>query len=162
MRWDEVISSFFYTGKFPKAPGTFTSFITALLIFLTASFTGYWLLLIIGLGLSLIGIIVSGITEKRSKEHDPGWITIDEAVGMILSLSLIDLSALPVFQRIILILIAFIMFRLLDILKPTPIRQIQALKGGWGIMADDIIAGIMANLISRLFFYVIFKVELRF
>jgi len=89
---------------------------------------------------AVVGIIASGVAEEVIGKKDSGHIIIDEFVGMLISVLFIPLTAGY-------ILAGFLLFRLFDIFKPFPIRQIESsLKGGIGIMADDIAAGIAANI----------------
>ena len=83
--------------------------------------------------------------EKNWKEHDPGWIVIDELVGQWLCFAFVpEWNALNLAA-------SFILFRFFDILKPAPIKQIdKKLKGGLGVMFDDVVAGIFAGVILLL------------
>ena len=76
--------------------------------------------------------------------HDAGKIVIDEVVGMWITLWLVPKS-------LMLYAIGFVLFRVFDILKPLGVRQSQKLPGGWGVMVDDLLAGVYANLILQLF-----------
>jgi phosphatidylglycerophosphatase A len=139
---NKIIATFFYSGFFPVAPGTFGSFM-ALLV---------WLLLpeILILKAILLGLaLVPGFfaTEGFARElniHDPGMIVIDEVAGLWLALIIIDLVLGP---RLIWSVLGFLFFRLFDIIKPYPISLLEKAKGAWGIMLDDILAGIFAAII---------------
>ncbi len=86
---------------------------------------------------------VSSEAEKLFGRKDPGLIVIDEMAGLLMTLLFIPWSAESV-------VIGFFVFRLMDIAKPFPIRSIEAkLPGGWGVVGDDILAGIYANLVLR-------------
>ena len=80
--------------------------------------------------------------EKRYG-HDPAEVTIDEVLGMWVSLLLLP-------KKIIIIIAAFFIFRFFDIIKPFPARKFDAMHGGLGIMMDDVIAGIYANIILQI------------
>ncbi len=158
MRFADAVSSFFGIGRIKYAPGTAASLATALFILLISHlFFVSYLFFLFFLFFFLIGLFFSERSERDSGEKDPGWIVIDEAAGMFASVSFIDMAALNPLQKIVIVLIAFAVFRIFDILKPFPIRQIQKIKGGWGIMLDDLVAGVFSNFISRMFFYFIFK-----
>ena len=75
--------------------------------------------------------------------HDPAEVTIDEVVGMWISLVLLP-------KKILIVITAFFAFRFFDIIKPFPARKFDNMNGGFGIMMDDVIAGIYANIILRL------------
>ena len=89
----------------------------------------------------IIGIVVSGKMERQFGD-DPPIVVIDEVVGMWITLLLLPKS-------IILSVAGFILFRIFDIIKPPPARNLEALKNGWGIMLDDVMAGIYGNLVLQ-------------
>ena len=128
-----ICSHFFYLGKLPFAPGTWGS-LGALLL---------WLLLPISFSIHLsvivflfvLGVYSSNKMAKYLNDHDPSEVVIDEAVGMGISLFMLPHS-------FGFYLLAFVLFRIFDIFKPSFIYQIQELPGGWGIMLDDVLAGL--------------------
>ena len=127
-----LFSTFFYVGKIKYAPGTAASFVTLILwIFLVP--VDFLLRFAIISFLILVGFISTEKSLSFFKEKDPQAIVIDEVVGMSISLLFIT--------NIELMLLAFILFRILDILKPSIIYYSQNYKGAKGIMLDDIIAG---------------------
>jgi phosphatidylglycerophosphatase A len=87
------------------------------------------------------GAIVSNRAE-RDLGHDARPIVIDEVLGMGLALLFVP-------KKIVYYVIAFVLFRLLDIVKPFPARQAERLPGGWGVMADDLVAGVYANVVVQ-------------
>ena len=95
------------------------------------------------IAITLIGIYVSGIVARESGVVDPGFVVIDEVAGQ-----LIALIAIP--ARWQYALTSFILFRGFDILKPPPLRKIEKLPGGWGIMLDDVGAGLYALALLHL------------
>lgn len=148
--FSHLFGSFFFSGYFPVASGTFASILAVLL----------WLPLIplavplktgIILVTTIVGIISADRCERMLGEKDPGSVVIDEVAGMWLTLSLI-----PVFSirgNVLIILVAFAAFRFFDVLKIFPLKQIEKLRGGWGIMFDDLVAGLYAGLVTRLFIW---------
>jgi phosphatidylglycerophosphatase A len=96
---------------------------------------------LIVLGVAILGVIAAGRVERHSGKHDPQFVVIDEVSGQLLTFS-IPFVALNWKSW----LLGFILFRVFDIWKPFPARQAEKLPGGWGIMADDWIAGIYAAL----------------
>ncbi len=136
------------SGFLPKAPGTWGS-LGAILVFI---FWAKWPLkdqILLVVIVSLVGIYTADQVAKEEGEKDPKIVVIDEIAGQFLAL--IGLSPRP-----LILLSAFFLFRILDILKPPPVRQLERLPGGFGIMADDLMAGLLTNLILRLlapFFY---------
>lgn len=136
-------------GYLPKAPGTWGSMTGAFVWYMAMKyipqFVHYQLLLIILI--CLIGIIVSEIVSK-SGNKDPKELIIDEFAGMWISLIWLPHS-------IKLTIIALILFRIFDIAKPFGIRKLEKIKGGLGIMLDDIAAGIVSALIIHTTLYLI-------
>ena len=136
----KTVSTFFYVGYFPLIPGTAGSVAAIFLFFLIKNNPLTYLAAL--LTLLILGFLVSGAAEKIMRKTDPPCLVIDEVCGM-----LIGLLFLPYDIR--LVIIAFLIFRILDTLKPYPISSFEKLKGGWGIMSDDIIAGLYTNLILQ-------------
>ena len=140
----------FYVGNVPLAPGTLGSLIGLPLCFLLA---GIQLPPAIILAVLFIGFAVwiAHAAEKTLKKKDPGCIVIDEVAGMV-----VTLIGLPF--NLTTAVIGFIIFRILDILKPFPIRTLdKRLPGGIGIVADDVVAGIFANIFIRIFLYISYR-----
>ena len=129
----QFVATFFYLGKLPVAPGTWGS-LGALILWLFLPVTATVQLSTIIL-LFVLGTYSSRKVAIYLKVHDPSEVVIDEAVGMWISLFMLP-------HNLGLYLTAFLLFRLFDILKPSFIYQVQGLPGGWGIMLDDVIAGI--------------------
>ena len=91
----------------------------------------------------VLGAIVSGKAEKDFGQ-DARPIVIDEVLGM-------GLALLFVTKRIVYYVIAFVLFRFFDIVKPFPPRQAEKLPSGWGVMVDDLVAGVYANVVVQVF-----------
>jgi len=146
-------ASGFFTGYVPFAQGTAGSFIVpAILSGILLFFHNYIPfydqgLLIFFLFFTFIGVWSSGVCEKIWG-HDPGRVVIDEIAGMLLSILFIPLSLTGLWA-------GFFFFRLFDIFKPFPARTAEKLPGGWGVMADDIVAGIYANISVRVVLFMI-------
>ena len=138
----------FYIGNIPFAPGTFGSLIGLPLCF---ALTGISLApaMLGTLFFILFAVCIADAAEKILKQSDPGCIVIDEIAGMMVTL--IGLPFNP-----ITVLIGFIIFRILDILKPFPIRNLdKRIPGGLGVVADDVAAGIIANLLLRIIIHIL-------
>jgi len=133
--------TFFYIGYLPFIPGTFGSMAGLGLAYLTReSWLNFTLLASL---ITVLGFLVAGRAEGILKEKDPRCIVIDEVSGMLLSL-----ICLPFDIKVI--LSAFLIFRLLDSLKPYPAGSFQNLKGSKGIMLDDIVAAFYTNIILQI------------
>jgi phosphatidylglycerophosphatase A len=129
-------------GYLPVAPGTWGSlaaFIAYVSLRPAVSIHALFVLFILPLG-----IVASSFAEKALKEKDSRHIVIDEACGFFVSVLFIPFSIGYIFA-------AFFLFRVFDILKPFPIRKVEtAFSGGLGVVADDIVAGIYANIILQI------------
>ncbi len=136
------MSRFFYhliatalgTGYAPLAPGTAGSLLALFLIYYF--YPPFWLLFASILLLFFLGVYTSGKLENIHGA-DPSLVVVDEVVGMAISLLFLP-------RNWLLFLLAFLLFRLYDIVKPAPINSSQKLRAGWGIMIDDVLAGIYA------------------
>ena len=136
----------FWVGNIPFAPGTFGSLIGLPLGFFLSGVELQWAMVSTVLFL-FFAIGIAHAAEKITRRKDPGCIVIDEIAGM-----LVTLIGLPF--NLITVAIGFIVFRILDIIKPFPIRALdKRISGGVGVVADDVVAGIFANCLLRLFLY---------
>lgn len=95
----------------------------------------------------LLGVWISDRAEAVWKKKDPGAVIIDEIVGYLITMGLLPFNLIKA-------TVGFLLFRVFDILKPFPIRRIERIGGGWGIMLDDLVAGFYAALILRLLFMI--------
>jgi phosphatidylglycerophosphatase A len=100
--------------------------------------------LAIALAATLVGVAASTIVARESNVEDPSHVVIDEVAGQSIAL----LGATVADWRYA--LAAFILFRAFDILKPPPVRQLERLPRGWGIMMDDVAAGVLALMVLRI------------
>ena len=133
----------FYVGNIPFAPGTFGSLLGLPLCFILAGIQLPPAIIAVVLFIGL-AVWVSNNAARTLKRKDPGCIVIDEIAGMM-----VTLIGVPV--HLTSVIIGFILFRILDIAKPFPIRMIdKRLSGGLGIVADDVVAGIFANMLTRI------------
>lgn len=140
----KIIASFFGIGFIKKGAGTVASLITCGLIYLYVTFHLYSNIrfLFLNFVLFIIGVFVSKEAEK-SWGKDSNKIVIDEVFGMTISLLFLPINFIT-------IVIAFVLFRFFDILKPLGIRKAEKLKNGWGVMVDDLVAGIYSNIIIQI------------
>ena len=141
---DKLLGSGFYTGYIPIASGTFGSF-AALLIYFIPGFEKLFIILPVTLIFLLYGIYV-GSKFETVYGKDPAECTIDEMVGMWISLILLPKTSF-------IVAITFIIWRVLDIIKPYPARSFERFKGGFGIMIDDVVSSIYTLIIMHLIVY---------
>ena len=146
--WAWLIGTFFGAGLLKPGPGTYGSISAVLLWYATAHLLHpAQIPLAIGTAVAailatLIGIPAATIVARESGREDPGHVVIDEVAGQ-----LIALIAIPAdWQHAAL---SLILFRLFDILKPPPIRQLERLPAGTGIMLDDVAAGLFALAVAQ-------------
>jgi phosphatidylglycerophosphatase A len=148
----KLIASGFGTGFLPGAPGTFASALAAALIWL------YWfaagslhpadakiLYILISLFLFFAGVISTNALQTEWG-HDSPKFTVDEMAGMFVSMIWIKCTFWNLF-------FAFILFRFFDILKPFGIRLLEKVRGGWGVMFDDLLSGIYANVLLNIILF---------
>ena len=146
LKLSEIIGTVFYVGRTPFAPGTMGSLVALLAWFILKPFIIDPLFLLITGGLFFIGIAVSTILIEAWNEKDPKEIVIDEWVGMWISLYLVPHTILWGF-------VAFFFFRLFDILKPGPVQMMDDMDDSIGVMMDDVVAGILACLVTQSLLY---------
>lgn len=132
----------FLTGYFPFASGTVGSFLAVLIYLLIPGFEEPYILIFVILLFSVVGIFTSEFAEKIYG-FDPPEVVIDEIVGMWITLLFVP-------KTFVITAIGFVLFRIFDIVKPFPARQSQDLKGGIGIMLDDVISGFYSLVILHL------------
>ena len=140
-------------GYSPFAPGTMGAIVGCLVLWLFEKYnlisTTTTPILFIGLIVitTILGIIA---TDKLEDEwgKDPSRVVLDEVIGMWITMMFVPLTFLN-------LLIGFGLFRFFDIAKPLGIRKLESLKGGVGVMADDILAGIYANIVLQIIIYII-------
>jgi phosphatidylglycerophosphatase A len=141
-KWYGVIATVFGVGAVPRMPGTAGTAV-AMVIFLLAGGPGVFLILAV----AAIGTIAADRYAKAAGAEDPGEVVIDEVAGYFVSVWGLG----PNFA-----LVAFFLFRVVDIIKPFPVRNMEKLPGGFGIMADDICGGIMVNVLLRVLEWLFF------
>ncbi len=142
----EIISTVFYIGRLPLAPGTWCSFIAFLSWFYLRFYIEGVFILYASLILFFIGVAVSTIHSEVIKKDDPSEIVIDEWVGQWIALWLIPHSFYWGFA-------SFVLFRFFDISKLGPVQGMDDIKSGTGIMMDDVVAGILALLVTQSLYY---------
>jgi phosphatidylglycerophosphatase A len=145
-----LIATFFYIGRLYPGPGTWASGATVLLwwIFAGVLAPGSLLLtsLLVAIAVTLIGIAPATVVERESGIEDPGFVVIDEVAGQMIAL----IGAPLVWKYMI---ASFILFRGFDILKPFPLRRLEMLPRGTGIMMDDVGAGLYALVLMQLWLH---------
>lgn len=142
-----MIATWFGTGLLPRMPGTWGSLAT-----LPPAAGLAWALGPLGAACggvlaTAVGVWAAGSYARAAGETDPGAVVIDEVAGQALTLAAVPLSPLGY-------ALAFVAFRITDTLKPWPVRRLERLPGGWGIVADDLgaaaYAAILAGIAVRL------------
>jgi phosphatidylglycerophosphatase A len=136
------IATLWFIGYLPVAPGTWAS--AAGLIFVALAHLSSGALTVLLFAVTILGIIAAGTAEKVIGEADSGHIVIDEFAGYLASVVFVP-------HTYGYLIAAFLLFRFFDILKPFPIGKVESrLSGGLGVMADDILAGIVTNLVLQI------------
>jgi phosphatidylglycerophosphatase A len=129
-----------YVGYVPVAPGTFGSAV-GLAVFYVVRHQGTRTVEAATIVVLLaIGIWAAGEAERHFGRIDPGPVVIDEVVGMLITIAFIPVNLAGA-------ILGFVIFRLLDIVKPWPARRLERLPGGSGVVLDDVMVGIYGNLV---------------
>lgn len=151
------VSAFLATGlgvgMIPLAPGTWGSLLgLGMALALACAFgpgrsgSGGLIILLCAAAVFAVGVAVSSRTEEVCGEKDPSQVVVDEIAGQMIACAPAAFDG----QRLWVWILALVLFRLLDIWKPGPINRLQNLRGGWGIMLDDVAAGIAAGVLTFL------------
>ena len=148
MRLAVFVCTFGYVGYFPIAPGTVGS--AAGLVFYLLVWWAQSPIVEVGLIVALFaaGVWAGTITERYFGGIDPGPIVLDEVVGMLITLAFIPVGVAGA-------LAGFVLFRIFDVVKPYPAGRLEQLHGGLGVMADDAMAAVYANLSLRLLIWLL-------
>ena len=146
--FEKIIGSGFFTGYSPFASGTVGS-IAAIIIYLIPGFEELFIIIPATIIFIVYGIFI-GTKFEAEYGKDPAQCTVDEVAG-----TWISLIALP--KTVGIIVSAFFLWRILDIIKPPPARNLERLKGGLGIMIDDVVSGIYTLIIMHLVVYLLGK-----
>ena len=161
MTLQKLFLTFGGAGLSPKAPGTVGTLASLPIGLAVLYYLGMESLFMLTLAITIIGIFEINKYEKATGIHDHQQIVIDEAAGMWLSLMIAYSAALTMnypYIEILAIIFSFATFRLFDIWKPSTIGWIdKELKGGMGVMLDDVLAGIAGGLLSALILMAIGK-----
>lgn len=137
---EKIIGTGFFTGYAPFAPGTVGSF-AALLIYLIPGFENPTIMLLLITAATFATIYLGGKFENKFGK-DPSIFTLDEFVGTWLALLMLP-------KTVIIVIVDFILWRILDILKPFPARQLEKIPGGLGILLDDVISALYALILMN-------------
>lgn len=124
----------------PKAPGTVASFLTLFVAWGLAAVHGQLLVLVAAITAMAVGFWGAELYARQHQSKDPSECVIDEVAGQLFACAFAPRTLLTY-------AIAFALFRLFDIVKPWPISAAERLPGGLGIMADDVIAGVLAGIL---------------
>lgn len=139
------LATFFSIGRIAQAPGTFATLATVPIWYLLAQ-TGPLIYMVVTLLLVGVGVLAAQAYEDQSSQHDSKEIVIDEVVGFLITMTWVPIT----WQSAV---IGFALFRFFDIVKPPPIRQLdQKIQGGFGVMVDDIAAGLISSVIMQLLY----------
>ena len=142
----EFIGTVAYVGRLPIAPGTWGSLAALIAWYILKPIISDPFFLLINGGIFFIGIAASEILIGAWDDDDPKAVVIDEWVGMWIALYLVPHDLLWGF-------VAFFLFRLFDILKPGPVQMMDDLHSAIGVMMDDVVAGILALLVTQSLLY---------
>lgn len=143
LKFAKAFASVLYIGKLPLAPGTCGSLVALFMWLLIISHISSVTLILLTIIIFIFGVYTSSIVENESGISDPSMVVVDEWVGQWIALLFLPYSLAWG-------IVAFGLFRIFDIWKPFPIRKLDNIQGGWGIMLDDVLAGIYSLIIVQL------------
>jgi phosphatidylglycerophosphatase A len=136
-----LIATVFGCGYSAFAPGTVGS-AAGVLLFWPMATAGWAWQTAASIVLFVVGSVAAGRAARLVNRKDPSIVVVDEVVGQWVTLTALPFTPLTAG-------LGFLLFRVMDIVKPWPARDLENVPGGWGIMADDVAAGIYANLVVR-------------
>ena len=142
-----AIATVFGVGYAPIAPGTFGSAV-GLLLWVALRHTSNEVQAAVILGLLVAGSLAGNVAERHFHRTDPSQVVVDEVMGMLITLFLNPVGWTGA-------LVGFLLFRAADVIKPYPANRLERLPGGFGVMADDGMAAIYANLALRLLLFLV-------
>lgn len=146
----KFLASGCYAGYIPVAPGTFGSVAGLVVWYYFSRFPlDPFGKLVVFLGLFFFGVFVCTLAERVYRVGDSSIIVLDEILGILVACSFLTPGTYE--NEFRLILAIFVLFRLLDILKPFPLKQLEQLPKGWGVMADDLAAGVIT--LAAIYFF---------
>jgi phosphatidylglycerophosphatase A len=129
-----------YVGHAPVAPGTFGSAIGLAVFYVVRHQRSTTVEVAVIVALAAIGLWSATEAEHHFGGIDPGPVVIDEVIGMLITLAFIPVNIAGA-------LVAFFIFRFLDVVKPWPARRLEQLPGGFGVVLDDMMAGVYGNIV---------------
>jgi len=146
MRLARLIVTFFYIGHAKIAPGSIASLVTTLIFYLLAKHLTFYLLIIINLLTIVLAFFAVSIYNSKSIEKDRSEIVIDEVIGQSIALLPLLLFEGPNPPQLSMCIISLLFFRFFDIVKPYPINKFDKMNNTFGVIFDDILAGIFSAL----------------
>lgn len=152
----KLFLTFFYSGCVNKAPGTFGTIAALIPAFFILKYLGSQTLFLLSILIFIMSIKIIDDYENKTKIHDDKHIVIDEVAGVFLALSICG-------DNVFSFLLSFLLFRFFDITKPSIIGKIdQKVKGGFGVMLDDMLAGLFAGLFCAVIYGILLKFQINF
>ena len=148
-RFAVLIATGFGLGYLPIAPATWASAATTLVLFAVLPGVGFPALAAWTVAVTVLALLVCGPAEK-TLGHDAHPIVMDEVVGMLVTVCGVPAIGHPHPPYAITLALGFLLFRIFDVWKPFPVGRAQALPGAFGIVTDDILAGIYSNLVLQI------------
>ena len=142
-KWSTVVGTVFGAGYFPVAPGTVGALLALPVVILLAN-TALWIQITVAVAVTALGVLTADRIAADTGVPDPHEAVIDEFAGILITFIGVALNTWTV-------IVGFVLFRLFDIWKPGPIRWLdQNVRGGLGVMLDDVAAAILARLVLAL------------
>jgi phosphatidylglycerophosphatase A len=131
-----AIATWFGCGLVPRAPGTAGS-LGAVPLYLLVVGHGRGAVVAVALAVTLVGVWAASVVARELGTKDPQVVVVDEVAGILVTMAPVSAASWRS------VAVGFLLFRLFDIVKPWPVRRLEALPGGWGIVLDDVAAGLL-------------------
>ena len=151
--FNNLFVTLFYSGYFPKAPGTMGSIVATLIAIAILEYLGLQTLVLLTIFITIVSFKQVDIYEKKTSSHDAKEIVIDELIGVWLAIIIAH-------ENLYVILLSFVYFRLFDIYKPSIIGRADKIKGSHGVILDDVLAGFFGGISSLMTYHLLLKIEL--
>ena len=146
MRLARLIVTFFYIGNAKVAPGSIASIVTTLIFYLFAKYLIPYLFIIIIFTTTILAFIAVSVYTYKLSEKDRSEIVIDEVIGQSIALLPLLLFEQTNSPQLFMCIISLLFFRFFDIVKPYPINKFDKMNNSFGVIFDDILAGIFSAL----------------
>jgi len=148
--FNNIFVTLFYSGYFPKAPGTIGSIVATIMAIFILKYLGVDTLVLLLILITIVSFKQVDIYEQKTSRYDAKEIVIDELIGVWIAI-------LIAHNNLAVIILSFVYFRIFDIWKPSIIGKIDKIKGSRGVIFDDVLAGVFGGISSAITYHLYLK-----